>query len=463
MSSLHRYLSGRCRCVLALAGLASLAVTAPGANLSAAWAQGVAGSGTGKARIAPATPGTCVNLDNAVRTGLVASPTLGEAEAAVQASAARLDQILATGRPQLSVYSRAADGEIGLTTGRTDNQAGVVVSYRLFDFGKTRFQRLAAEARLAASRAGRQESRLEEAAAIAEAFLNVLEAREALAAAEAREARFEALAGDLPRQLETGVVTAQTAAGIRADVAVARANRVDVALSLSEAEVRFHTLIDARIDACPGTDDVDALLVGRLPPPDADLEGVALDASARRARLKAEEAAARNEVIRAKRANLPTLDVEAAAAQVYDEVLETWNDGNRIGLAFSTPLYSGGGQLARTAEARAEVRTAELNRARLERDLREAVRLNRARLVAAAGLADARIAARDSLDVERQALGRAFELGQTPYREVARAEADYQAAVMDAIEATYAARQARLALLYLVDRIPGADTPERAD
>lgn len=457
-----------CHCLTGLVRFLSVCAAVSGATLlwlqaPAAQAQPVPEAvNAGPVPIEGRAPGSCVDLPRAVRASLVASPRLGEAEAAIQGSEARLAQIRATGRPQVSLYTRAADGEVGLTTGRTDNQVGLVLSHRLFDFGQTRFQRLAAEARLAASRAGRDESRLDEAAATAEAFLNVLEARDRLAAAEAREARLASLAGDLPRQLEAGVITAQTAAGIRADAAVARASRVDVALRLSEAEVRLHTLIDAQIPACPGTTDVDALLTGRLPPPDSDLEGAALDASAQRTRLKAEEAAARNDVVRAKRANLPTLEVEAAAAQIYDEVLETWEDGSRVGLAFSSPIYTGGGQRARVAEARAEVRAAELGRARLERDLREAIRLNRARLVAAAGLAEARIAARDSLDEERNALRRAFELGQTPYREFARAESDYQIAVIEAIEAIYATRQAQLALLYLLDRIPGTEAAGRA-
>ena len=284
--------------------------------------------------------GACLSFPDALYLNARLDPQIGQARSEQERAKARLSQVKSDARPRLSSYGRTASGETGLVDGRTENQVGVVLSQRLYDFGQNKSQRLAASARVNASKFEIDNVSNSSALEAAVTFLEILEAKESLQAAKSREENLKSIEAGLARRLETNLITAAEARSIEADRANAQANRIEFELAVAEAESKLAILTDSSNKACANIQTIKASLEEIMP----FTLSAAMAASTRNSELRsaiAKENATLSELKAASRSKAPVIEVQAVAATIYDKDLNQWNDSNRVGLEISAPLMGG--------------------------------------------------------------------------------------------------------------------------
>ncbi len=131
----------------------------------------------------------CIDFRMAILKSRSVSPERLQALQEQRISEARLKQTRSEFRPQLSGYARAAEGESGLLSGRTDNQVGFILSQRIYDFGQNKYQRRAAQARIDAAISTVESTGDRAVLETLLLYLAVLEAEERLIAIQEREDR----------------------------------------------------------------------------------------------------------------------------------------------------------------------------------------------------------------------------------------------------------------------------------
>ena len=395
---------------------------------------------------------TCLTLPEALAMAQRRGPEVSAARANAAIAQARLRQERGTAFPQVSAYARAADGDSGLVDGRTNTQTGLVLSQRLFDFGQSAARRRALGARSQAAMLETREAALDLQGDAGLAFLGILELTELVAAAERREKRFRALAEGLPRRLEAGLITIATASSIRAEIASARADRVEREASLGSARIRFASLVGERAEPCSGQMAAGVALISPL----AADENVtqAIDTAPSVLAADARIDAARADIDVARRIQRPEISVQAVGAYQYDRLFDRWTAARRVGLDVSMPLFGGGSYGGERDEALARLAGAQAEADRERRDLAEQLRASLARADAFAALADAREDEVGALAAEVAAVRRQFDEGLRPYQEYELAEAALAGAEAEAIQAQYRALRERLTIAILTQSIP---------
>jgi len=383
----------------------------------------------------------CLSFEQALIRNAGLDPAIGEALSEQAKARARLKAIRS--------YGRTASGQTGLVDGRTDNQIGFILSQRIYDFGRGRYEQGAANARVNASAMGIEEVANDSSLDVAITYLSVLEAAESLSAAKRREEDLLSVAAGVKRRLETNLITAAEARSIEADRSNAIANRIEVSLELAESQSKLAILTKSSGQACEGISSIENFLKNRTPKNLDDTLQIVQQNPALRAAVQRRKAA-EAELQVSRRARLPVIEAQGVAAGIYNKDLDKWEDSNRIGLDISSPLLGGryGGQLD---EAQANLRTAILRIGRLEREVNESTTLTWERINSYEELAISRRDARDSLREETNALRKEFEKGLRTYQEIKTVEADLQLSVLREIEARYLAHKQRSRLLALTD------------
>ena len=201
--------------------------------------------------LAPTTDALqCLAFPTTLQLAMSHSPERNLAQAERQIAEARMKQEKGTGLPSLAAYARAADGDTGLVDGRTNTQTGLIASQRLFDFGQGHFRMKAARERSRAALFSIVDATTQARVTAGESYLDILEGREKLAAAQRRLARFVELSDGVDRRLEAGLITKATASSIRAEAASAAAQKVEVELALDTAKIEISLLTGSRQLPC---------------------------------------------------------------------------------------------------------------------------------------------------------------------------------------------------------------------
>ena len=403
----------------------------------------------------PASIDGCMGFADAIEVGSRTAPEVRSARGRASAADARVEIERGTALPQLSGYARAADGDIGLVDGRTNTQAGLILSQRIFDFGQGRLRRQALEARARSDNFLLLGASTDLKVRVGQTFIDVLESRELLTAATTRHERISAVAGGVDRRLETGLITIATANSIRAELASASAQRIDREIALESAQIDLATLTGVPTSAChhPGQVEDDLQLadfsnddvlqrIDQLPQVDAAQARV--DAASADYRL-------------ATRTRRPTISVQGVVAYQYDSFTREWNDARRVGLEVTMPLYGGGSFRAEEERAQAAILEAQGELGALRRDVERNLRTSLTRSQALMDLAIARENEVMALRGEVDAIKRQFEAGIRSFQDYENAEAALALAEITRIEARYDALRERLFVAGLFGQLGGKD------
>lgn len=313
-----------------------------------------------------------LNLDHALSLANEPHPDLQAAAAETDIAQAQRDRARAAYGINAGVNAEARwiePADYAFDQSHKDSQASLVVSKRLYDFGRTRATVAAADAALSGRRLRYADAQSQRGLAILERYLDVLLADlrfrvedEAMAIAYVRvdRARDQHELGQIS---EIALLAAETqyqetrSARFQAQ-ARQRISRVALAEALNRPGQLSSTLEEPVLE-----------LIEAEPPALDKLVAEVLRVNPRLRALRAEAEAARERMQAARAADRPVVTGRAEASEYQRQTGST--DPWAVGVQVEIPLYTGGRSSAERAQARAELDRSEAELARAELEVRQ--------------------------------------------------------------------------------------------
>lgn len=309
----------------------------------------------------------------------------------------------------------------------------------VFDFSKRQLREEAAQYDLQSARLLVEASRDITALEAGSAYLDALKAREQTAAL-AEEVTFLGMLAEALEELSAkGLATADEVLEAQARLAAARSQVSQLSLVETQATVTVRLLTGLAVFAAcpsPNLDGELAVSYARLAASDGALQQAIMDHPRVRAATHAVSARSADANYE-KRAWLPTLRGVGTYGYGQENDLSNWRDRSSVGLEFSMPIFSGGGQTAREGAATARTRQAQKSKnvaaLEIEQDLRRAVQafeFGRVQMESRRSAADFK---RDQLKLLRQA----YDERARTLRELVEVQSEFTANELSAIASRY--------------------------
>jgi len=396
---------------------------------TAAWAQ------AGSARPAP-TGATVISLRDAVKAAVQANPNALAAQRGIDVARAKLRQAEVAENPTLSLQARYSYlskptlfGGMEVFARNTETNA-LVLTKPLLTWGRTQAAKEQARNGVAASTSQATAARDEVAAGAAQAYLQVLEAHDAIGVADQAVKALEAARDAAERMRQAGAAAKADVLRTQVELDRARENAVKARNAYQEALAALRNAMglpqDAPIEVSSEGADVP------LPAPDA--KPARSDVAALEASVRAAEAG----VLAAKRSNKPQLGAYADFQNIGAGAEFPRRD-NTVNMALQLTLTVSDGGVTRAKVSEAEATLAQLREQLEAARQRVDMEVSQARL--ALSSAEARVAATST---QVQSAEESFRVLEVGYREGVNPLTD----VLAAQAALEAARYARLAALY---------------
>ena len=397
---------------------------------------------------------TCLPLGDAIAAGADRAPEVAAAEARLDAGEAGIIEARALRRPQVTSFGRSRAGDTGLTSNRLENQAGVQVSQRLYDFGDSRLAIEQAEHERDRLESARDSQRAGAAYAVASAYLDALESDELAAVIDQRRSYFnrqyEAIEGLFAR----GGATRADRAQIAAERAEAEADILELQSRGEQAQARLSAYLGGPVSVCP-----DRLAAEVLDGAVSDIETVDMaidmavsanpEVGALRAAVRSQDARRERE----RRSRLPVISLVGISSYVYDDTFETWDARDSVGVDVSVPLYTGNSMGARVEAENARLVATESELRVLQRQLREQTEIAFRRILSLRAQLSRREVVADSQRAYFEAIAGEFDLGLGTLPDLVEARLQYEQAQVDVVVLRCALLRQQLDLLLLTDRL----------
>jgi len=422
--------------------------------LSAACAAAVLGAPA----LAQADPQACLGLRDAMARAAQLDPSVDIGLAERDRAQADLDEARGLFHPQLSAFGRAGVGDTGLVDSQIENQLGLQVSQRIWDFGDARHARASASASLQAGEEAVAQARIAAAEDAGSAYLGLLETRARLDAVSERAAFFQRQLDALDGAPE-GATTRSERAEVAARLATAQATELDTRLTARQFERRLLTLTGDPRAACG--EDGAALTLDTLVAPMTELESArqrALGSNAELRRLEAEARSASSAAERERRNRLPEIALVGRVSYIYDDVLDEFDYRDRIGIDVSVPLYTGAALNASRRRADADAGRLDARMRDVRRLLIEEVEISLQRLASLEAQLIRLETAQEQAALQLGAALEEFDAGARTLPELIEVRLDYEQAVLDLITVRFDRQRTQLRLASL-----GASVVTRED
>lgn len=410
----------------------------------------------GLAGHADAQADACLSFEAALQLAAERAPEVAGAIARQDEAAADFREAESLRLPQVSTFGRTASGDSGLTGSQIENQVGVRLSQRLYDFGDSHYAMAAASRSIDQRAHELRAQQIDASNRLADAYLMHLEAEAMIEVIAERRDYFDRQRVAVEALLETGGATRADRAQIAAQLAEAEADALELSFMRERAGTRIREYTGYAPGALCGADaaanDLDRALEGVVTVHDAvDLTltrnpGLAAQAEAVRA-LDAQRE-------RARRSRLPVIEAVGIASYVYDDFSETWDARDRVGIDVSVPLYTGDALRARSDRAVARMEQEESGLRSMQRQLREQAEIVfRRSMSLQAQLVRREAVARSQFEYFDAVSGEfSFGLGTLP--DLIDARLAYERAELDVIGARFTLLRQRLELMGLTARMP---------
>tara|TARA_R110000868_G_scaffold101630_5_gene279777 strand:+ start:59593 stop:60900 length:1308 start_codon:yes stop_codon:yes gene_type:complete len=412
---------------------------------------------TGAGASAQAPDQTCLGFSEGLILAAERSPDVDGAQAREDQARADLREADSLRRPQVSTFGRSGIGDTGLTSSQVDNQVGVRVSQRVFDFGDSRLARAAAQGDLDQRGFDLREQENQAAYTFADAYLTQLEAQAMIDVIAQRRAYFERQHEAIEALLRRGGATRADSAQIAAQLASADAEALELRFTVDRAATRIREYSGLDAQPCApsrAAEAMDAQLTGL-----GSIEDVVNAALSAHPRIGAQRSAIRSlEAARDRqaRSRLPVVEVVGIVSYVYDDAREDWDTRDRVGVDVSVPLYTGSALGARNDRAQARLDQVESGLRSLQRDLGEEAEIAFRRSISLQAQLLRRQAVADSQREYFDAISGEFELGLGTLPILVDARLAYEEAALDVVSARFALLRQKLDLMRLTARMPGA-------
>ena len=202
----------------------------------------------------------CLSIDQAMSLSAARDPNARIAEAERASADADLREARSLFRPQISAFTRAGFGDVGLVDSTLQNQVGLRASQRVFDFGDARFAKRAARFAQEASGYATAQARLDAAQGTGSAGLEALEMSERITVSQERALYFERQLASIDALLSEGGATRTERAN--AASRLAEANAILLELEFQRERASQRVLIDTGLatQVCSNEKQLDFLL-----------------------------------------------------------------------------------------------------------------------------------------------------------------------------------------------------------
>ncbi|MFT6462898.1 MAG: outer membrane protein TolC [Maricaulis maris] len=405
---------------------------------------------------AAAQPDSCLSFETALLLAAERAPEVAGAAARQDEAAADYREAESLRLPQVSTFGRTASGDSGLTGSQIENQVGVRLSQRLYDFGDSHYAMAAASRSIDQRAHELRTQQIDASSRLADAYLTHLEADAMINVIAERRDYFDRQRVAVEALLETGGATRADRAQIAAQLAEAEADALELSFMRERAGTRIREYTGyapgALCDANAVADDLARALDGVTTVHDAvDLTltqnpGIAAQAEAVRV-LDAQRE-------RARRSRMPVIEAVGIASYVYDDFSETWDARDRVGIDVSVPLYTGDALRARSDRAVARLEQEESGLRSLQRQLREQAEIVFRRSMSLQAQLVRREAVARSQFEYFDAVSGEFDYGLGTLPDLIDARLAYERAELDVIGARFSLLRQRLELLGLTARMP---------
>lgn len=403
---------------------------------------------------------SCLALTDAMGLAAARAPEVAGAQARLAQAEAEARAARSLRRPQVSTFGRSSVGDTGLTSSQIENQIGVQVSQRIYDFGDARLAETAARNQVDQRTYEIEAQQAESAQMLADAYLTRLETLAVMDVVSERRDYFGRQRDAVADLLARGGATRADRAQIEAQLANAEADALELQFLAEQSATRIREYTGVVVDELCDDAQAAADLSGQM----SGLE--TLDTLVRAALSENPMIGARLSAVRslearldrARRNRLPVIEAVGIASYVYDDQREDWEGRDRLGVDVSVPLYTGQALAAERDQAAAQLEAERSALRTLQRNMRE----------------EAEIAFRRSISLEAQLIRReAVAASQAEYFEAIEGEFEYglgtlpdlvdarlahEQAQIDVISARFDWLRQKLELLRLTGRTPTAAT-----
>ena len=403
---------------------------------------------------------SCLALTDAMGLAAARAPEVAGAQARLAQAEAEARAARSLRRPQVSTFGRSSVGDTGLTSSQIENQIGVQVSQRIYDFGDARLAETAARNQVDQRTYEIEAQQAESAQMLADAYLTRLETLAVMDVVSERRDYFGRQRDAVADLLARGGATRADRAQIEAQLANAEADALELQCLAERSATRSREYAGVVVGELCDDAQAAADLSGQM----SGLE--TLDTLVRAALSENPMIGARLSAVRslearldrARRNRLPVIEAVGIASYVYDDQREDWEGRDRLGVDVSVPLYTGQALAAERDQAAAQLEAERSALRTLQRNMRE----------------EAEIAFRRSISLEAQLIRReAVAASQAEYFEAIEGEFEYglgtlpdlvdarlahEQAQIDVISARFDWLRQKLELLRLTGRTPTAAT-----
>jgi len=363
----------------------------------------------------------CLHFDDALKLAAQTDPAVLTARAQQAEAEANVTEAKSLFKPQISAFGRSGLGDVGVVDSAIQNQLGLRVSQRLFDFGDAKYARRIANFNLEATAADIRQAQMLAAQESGLLFLSLMEVDEQLEITKQRYDFFKRQLNAVD-ELQFQREQAETRLTISTGVDSASCKTVDLN-NYFRTQMAGLTSSEQAISKAIDENPALAALEKR-----AD----ALGAESKRERLN----------------HLPVIDVVGLSSYTSGEDnSSSFELQNRVGLDISVPIFSGNSLRARKRQAAARENAARSEALDARRQLRESVSIIYRRI----NSLDRQLSSREN--VEEQKLEQ-FSAAEAEYSAGVRAlpdlidiRIDYEQSSLDRIRIQYDLLQQRLQLL----------------
>ena len=404
----------------------------------------------------------CLGLLDGMRLVIATAPEVAAAQAMVAEAEASEREARSLWHPQISTFGRTAAGDSGLTSSQIENQVGVQLSQRLYDFGDGRLARESAE-HLRDQRAYELEAQQGDMAyVLAGAYLSHLEALAMIEVISERRDYFARQRDAVVSLLASGGATRADRAQIEAQLASAEADALELRFTAERHATRVRELTGLDMASlCNGTEAA-AALSDALSGLDT-LDGLIAAALADNPQIGARQGAVRSleaGLERARRNRLPVIEAGGIASYVHDDQRNDWEGRDRLGIDVSVPLYTGQALGARRERAAAQLAFEQSALRELQRNLREQAEIAFRRAISLEAQLVRREAVARSQGEYFDAIAGEFRFGLGTLPDLVDARLDHERAQVQVISARFELMRQRLELMRLTGRMPVEEPPQ---
>jgi outer membrane protein TolC len=358
-------------------------------------------------------------------------------------------------RPQISTFGRSGIGDSGLTSSQIDNQVGVRVSQRVFDFGDSRLARDAAQGSLDQRGFDVRDQQSQAAYALADAYLTQLEAEAMIEVIAQRHEYFERQQESVEALLRLGGATRADSAQISAQLASAEAEALELGFTVERAATRIRDYTGRPSELC-GASQVRATLDAQLSGLNS-VDDVVVSALSAHPQIGSQRSAIRSleaQRDRQRRSRLPVVEVVGIVSYVYEDASEVWDTRDRVGVDVSVPLYTGSALGARNDRAQARLSQEESGLRTLQRNVGEEAEIAFRRSISLQAQLLRRQAVADSQLDYFDAISGEFDFGLGTLPVLIDARLAYEQAALDVVSAQFSLLRQKLDLMRLTARMP---------